>query len=96
MSSRYELSRRELEVLSTNLSAEIMKQHLHYGEGNSTERLQTLNSLHDKLLGSPILILPEAGKLLREFRNLSPSEREDLPDALRYSVEYLLGENSLK
>lgn len=44
------LSRREMEVLNTCLSAEIMKQHLHYGEGADNECLTTLYSLRDKLV----------------------------------------------
>lgn len=44
-----ELTRREREVLCTTLSQEIYKMHLHYGEGNAPERLQTLYSLRDKL-----------------------------------------------
>ena len=44
------LSRREMEVLNTCLSAEIMKQHLHYGDGASNDRLNTLYSLRDKLV----------------------------------------------
>lgn len=48
-----ELTRREREVLNTNLSAEIMKLHYRYlredGEQGIPERLQVLYSLRDKL-----------------------------------------------
>lgn len=48
-----ELTKREKEVLSTNLSAEIMKLQFHYASrvdnGDIPERLQTLYSLRDKL-----------------------------------------------
>lgn len=44
-----DLTRREREVLSTTLSQEIYKMHLHYGEGDAPERLQVLYSLRDKL-----------------------------------------------
>lgn len=48
-----ELTRREKEVLNTNLSAEITKLHYHYASrvdnGDVPERLQVLYSLRDKL-----------------------------------------------
>lgn len=49
-----ELTRREKEVLNTNLSAEIMKLQYHYGCDdnelcNIPERLQVLYSLREKL-----------------------------------------------
>ena len=49
-----ELTRREKEVLNTNLSAEIMKLQFHYGckdtdKEGIPERLETLYSLRDKL-----------------------------------------------
>ena len=50
-----ELTKREKEVLNTNLSAEIMKLQFHYAGTNGlaeeicVERLQVLYSLRDKL-----------------------------------------------
>lgn len=49
-----ELTRREKEVLNTNLSAEIMKLQFHYNcseddGGEVPERLRTLYNLRDKL-----------------------------------------------
>ena len=43
------LTRREVEVLNTNLSAEISKLHLRYAGREEPERLSTLYSLRDKL-----------------------------------------------
>lgn len=98
MSSRYELSRREKEVLNTNLSAKILKLQFHYhceeGDISIPERLKTLYSLRDKLCCGKLLLLPETEKVLEEFRSMSPSAKEDLPDAIRYSIEAL--QNSLK
>lgn len=48
-----ELTKREKEVLNTNLSAEIMKLHYRYADRvadkDIPERLQTLYNLRDKL-----------------------------------------------
>lgn len=44
------LTQREKEALLTNLSAEIMKLDLHYGEEGATERQRTLCSIRDKVL----------------------------------------------
>ena len=54
MIKEIELSRREMEVLNTTLSAEIMKMNLHYGNqvkhDDRPERLRILYSLRDKLV----------------------------------------------
>ena len=45
-----ELTKREAEVLSTLLSAEIMKLDLHYGTQKHTERQDTCYSIRNKLI----------------------------------------------
>lgn len=45
-----ELTKREAEVLSTLLSAEIMKLDLHYGTQKHTERQDTCYAIRDKLI----------------------------------------------
>lgn len=53
MATIVDLTRREKEVLNTNLSAEIMKLQFHYNcddkSSDIPERLQVLYSLRDKL-----------------------------------------------
>ena len=45
-----ELNKREAEVLSTLLSAEIMKLDLHYGAQKQTERQNTCYAIRNKLI----------------------------------------------
>lgn len=45
-----ELTEREAEVLSTLLSAEIMKLDLHYGTQKHTERQDTCYAIRNKLI----------------------------------------------
>ena len=63
-----ELTRREKEVLNTNLSAEIMKLQFHYncneGDFGVPERLRTLYSLRDKLCCGTMPLAPEEEKVL--------------------------------
>ena len=45
------LSKREVEVMNTLLSAEIMKLDLHYGSQKHTERQYTCYAIRDKIIG---------------------------------------------
>ena len=45
-----ELTERQAEVMSTLLSAEIMKLDLHYGTQKHTERQDTCYAIRDKLI----------------------------------------------
>lgn len=76
------LSRREMEVLNTCLSTEIMKQHLHYGEGASNERLDTLYSLRNKL------VRYKGDKAIAQVIALCDDELSGAPDGSTWSAEF--------